>query len=365
MDCPESGGFLLTADAARGRPSRPRTKWVILNAPSNPDRRGVQRRGTGRARRGPRAPPACEGAVRRDLRRDRLHRISRLEPTVRSRRICATGVLVVNGVSKSYAMTGWRLGYGRRQRGVDRCESTNCSHRARPARRRSARRPPPRRSPVTSPSSASRSQVYRARRDLTFQLLSNIDGLAPVLPKGAFYLFVGCAGLVGQAHPGRQLLRHRRGRRALPAGPASVATIQGSVYGAPSYFRVSFATSEDVSAHRRNRNRKSRRSAELISPPHGSRHGSRHNQDRPRRRGSIEATWQPSRPPPSTRRRDERAPSTRTSSPSTANMSFCGSAFTVVCHPRDNIMLQVAISYAQPGDVLDRVLRRPTRRPVR
>lgn len=89
-------------------------------------------------------------------------------------------------------------------------------------------------------------QVYRARRDITFQLLSDIDGLAPVLPQGAFYLFVGCAGLLGKRTPDGLLLRTDEDVVLYLLDTASVATIQGSVYGAPSYFRISFAASEDV-----------------------------------------------------------------------------------------------------------------------
>lgn len=77
-------------------------------------------------------------------------------------------------------------------------------------------------------------------------VMYDVEGLDPVRPDGAFYLFVGCAGLLGKRTPDGRVLRDDEDVVLYLLDAASVATIQGSAYGAPSYFRISFATSEDV-----------------------------------------------------------------------------------------------------------------------
>lgn len=243
VDCPESDRFLLTADRLEAAIT-PATKWVILNAPSNPT--GAVYSAAELAalaivlERHSHVNVMCDEIYDEIVFTESpISSLLAVAPHLRDQ------VFVINGVSKSYAMTGWRLGYGVGNPGLIgavnklQSQSSSCPSSISQAAAAEA---------ISGDQSfvSESVQVYRARRDLTFQLLSDIDGLAPVLPQGAFYLFVGCARLLGKRTPDGRVLHSDEDVVLYLLDAASVATIQGSAYGAPSYFRVSFATSEDV-----------------------------------------------------------------------------------------------------------------------
>ncbi|MGK2241893.1 MAG: aspartate aminotransferase [Rhodococcus sp. (in: high G+C Gram-positive bacteria)] len=154
-------------------------------------------------------------------------------------------VLVTNGVSKSHAMTGWRLGYGLGNSGLIGAvnklqgQSSSCPSSISQAAAVEA---------LTGDQSFLTESVrsYRRRRDLSAHLLSVVPGLEPVVPQGAFYLFVNCAGLIGKQTPDGTVIESDQDLVLYLLDEASVATIQGSAYGASPYFRISFATSEAV-----------------------------------------------------------------------------------------------------------------------
>lgn len=157
----------------------------------------------------------------------------------------ADRILTVNGVSKAYAMTGWRLGWGVGEPGLIaavnklQSQSSSCPSSISQAAAVAA---------LTGDQSFVTTSVasYRRRRDLLYDLLSGIDGLEPLLPAGAFYLFVRCAGLLGRTTPRGTTLRTDQDVVLYLLEAASVATIQGSAYGVSPYFRCSYATSESV-----------------------------------------------------------------------------------------------------------------------
>ncbi|WP_415976195.1 aspartate transaminase [Rhodococcus sp. 077-4] len=241
VDCPESEQFLLTPERLDAAIT-PATRWVILNTPSNP---------TGAIYT---AEQLAELARVLD-RHPHVHILSdeiydeityldapvptllAVAPHLRDR------VFLTNGVSKSYAMTGWRLGYGvgnpELVGAINKLQSQSSSCPSSISQAAAAEALAGDQSFVTE-SVAS----YRHRRDVTFELLDRIDGLKPVLPQGAFYLFVGCTGLIGATTPGGTVLKSDQDVVLYLLDHASVATIQGSAYGAEGYFRVSFATSE-------------------------------------------------------------------------------------------------------------------------
>ena len=219
----------------------PRTKWLVLNAPSNPT--GVLYS---------RAELEALGAVIEEnphLRvltdeiydeivfgDERAVSLAEAAPAIRDR------VLTVNGVSKSYAMTGWRLGYAVGDPAVIRAinllqsQTSSCPSSITQAAAAEA---------LTGDQTfvAQSVAVYRQRRDRAVALLGAIDGLDPVVPDGAFYLFVDCSGLIGRTTPSGKLLENDQDVTLFLLDEASVAVIQGSAYGAASFFRMSFATS--------------------------------------------------------------------------------------------------------------------------
>ncbi|MDJ0420634.1 aspartate transaminase [Rhodococcus opacus] len=243
VDCPESDRFLLTAEKLAAAIT-PATTWVILNAPSNPTGSVYSEQELADLAavldRNPHVNVLCDEIYDEIVFTDSpLPNLLSAAPHLRDR------ILVTNGVSKAYAMTGWRLGYGVGNKGLIaainklQSQSSSCPSSISQAAAAEA---------LTGDQSFVTKSVasYRARRDVIFEMFSRIEGLEPVLPQGAFYLFVGCAGLVGKRTPDGTLLENDQDVVLFLLDHASVATIQGSAYGAQAYFRVSFATSEDV-----------------------------------------------------------------------------------------------------------------------
>ncbi|MGC0367131.1 aspartate aminotransferase [Rhodococcus sp. 27YEA15] len=242
VECPESEGFVLTAErlAAAITPS---TKWVILNSPSNP---------TGAVYSEHQLASLAEVLEQHphvSILWDEIYdeisfngptpSIVGVAPQLRDR------ILVVNGVSKTYAMTGWRLGYGLGSPDLIRAINTVQSQSS------------------SCPSSISQAAAvealtgdqafvataldrYRNRRDIAYRLFSNVEGLAPVRPAGAFYLFVNCAGILGSTTTFGRVLSTDRDVTDYLLESAGVATIPGSAFGASPYFRISCATSDST-----------------------------------------------------------------------------------------------------------------------
>lgn len=150
-------------------------------------------------------------------------------------------VLMVNGVSKSYAMTGWRLGYAVGDPAVIKAinllqsQTSSCPASISQAAAAEALR--------GDQSSVSESvAVYQDRRDKAVALLEKTPGLTPIVPDGAFYLFVDCSELIGKATPAGVELTSDQDVVLYLLEEAKVAVIQGSAYGAEGNFRMSFAT---------------------------------------------------------------------------------------------------------------------------
>jgi aspartate aminotransferase len=157
-------------------------------------------------------------------------------PTIRDR------VFTVNGVSKSYAMTGWRLGYAvgdaRLVAAINKLQSqsSSCPSSISQAAAVAA---------LTGDQTFVRKSVaaYAERRNRAVELIGAVEGLRPVAPDGAFYLFVECAGLIGKRTAEGQLLKTDQDVTLFLLDTAGVAVIQGSAYGSEPFFRISFATS--------------------------------------------------------------------------------------------------------------------------
>ena len=154
-------------------------------------------------------------------------------------------ILAVNGVSKAYAMTGWRLGYAagpapliaainKLQSQISSCPSS-----------------------VSQAASAAALtgdqglvlesvEIYRSRRDAAVAGLNAVDGLSCATPEGAFYAYVNCAGAIGKTTPEGTVVRDDQDFVLYLLDHASVAAIPGSAYGLGPYFRISYATSLDT-----------------------------------------------------------------------------------------------------------------------
>ena len=243
VDCPESDGFKLTPDKLEAAITAD-TRWLILNTPGNPTGAAY----TAAELRGL-ADVLCEHPQVWVL-TDEIYDEIGYEPdpfttltAVRPR--LADRVLITNGVSKTYAMTGWRIGYGAGPDTLIGAINTLQSQ-------------------ISScPSSISQAAavaaltgdqgfvgtcvaVYRGRRDKAVTLLNDIPGLSCLPPAGGFYLFVNCTALLGKRTPAGQVLHTDEDVTRHLLDTQRVAVIHGSAYGAPGYFRISFATAGEV-----------------------------------------------------------------------------------------------------------------------
>jgi aspartate aminotransferase len=243
VPCVASDDFLLTPELLEAAIT-PRTRWVILNAPSNPSGAIYDEAAlAGLAEvldRHPQVHVLADDIYDEITYGDApVPNLLRVAPRLRDR------VLVVNGVSKSYAMTGWRIGYATGERSliaaINKLQSQMSSCPSSISQAAAAEALSGDQSFVSSAVA-----TYRTRRDLICALLNAVDGLSVTPPQGAFYAYVDCSGLLGRRTPAGGVLKTDADVVLYLLNEAHVATIQGSAYGLSPYFRISFATSDDL-----------------------------------------------------------------------------------------------------------------------
>ena len=243
VNCREEDGFRLTAPALEAAIT-PNTRWLLLNSPNNP---------TGAAYGADDLRALADVLLRHPqvmLMTDDIYEhirfdeqghphILAIEPALRERTV------VVNGVSKTYAMTGWRIGYAAGPvdliSAMETLQSQSTSNAC----------------SISQAAALAALQgdhgfltefvaTYRARRDKGLALINAIPGLRCRTPGGAFYLFVNCGGLIGRTTPEGQPLQTDVDVVLYFLNSVGVAMIPGSSYGVSPYFRMSIATGIDV-----------------------------------------------------------------------------------------------------------------------
>ena len=241
--CPEANDFKLTP-AQLEAAITPKTRWLLINSPSNP---------TGAAYTLAEYRALADVLVKHPqvlvmtddiyehIRFDgeRTSHFLQAAPELRER------TLVVNGVSKTYAMTGWRIGYVAGPRDLVQALDTllsqstgNCcsiSQAAAAAALNGDQR-------FVAESVA----IYKQRRDATLARINAIPGLSCRTPEGAFYLYVNCAGLIGKTTPEGKLLKEDGDVVMYLLESVGVAVVAGTAYGLSPYFRLSIATSIEI-----------------------------------------------------------------------------------------------------------------------
>lgn len=241
--CPEETGFKLTAEALEAAIT-PKTMWLILNAPSNPtgaayDEAELKAIGAVLLRN-PHVMVLSDDIYDQVWFKDEpMKTLVAVVPELKER------VLLTNGVSKSYAMTGWRIGYGagpaaliaainKLQSQMSSCPSSVSQAAAAHALSSDQK--------FVSESVS----VYKQRRDYACERLNAISGLSCMVPDGAFYLYPSCAGVIGKKTPDGKLIENDLDFVLYLLDDVGVAALQGAAYGLSPYFRISFATSMEV-----------------------------------------------------------------------------------------------------------------------
>jgi aspartate aminotransferase len=243
LPCREEDGFRLTAEALEAAIT-PRTRWVMLNSPSNP---------SGAAYGEEHYRPLLEVLLRHpqvwlmvdDMYEHILYDGFRfvtpaaLEPRLRER------TLTINGVSKAYAMTGWRLGYAGGPKALIQAmasvqsQVTSCPCSVSQAAAIAA---------LDGPQDIvrERCELFRERRDLVVDALNAVPGLSARRPEGAFYVYASCAGVLGRRTPNGEVIDSDTAFARYLMDEGGVAVVPGSAFGLAPYFRVSYATSREV-----------------------------------------------------------------------------------------------------------------------
>lgn len=229
-----------------------RTKWLLLNSPSNP---------SGKAYTDGQLLAFAE-VIRKCAQQDFLIMVDDIyEHIVYDGRRCASlaalapdladRILTVNGVSKAYAMTGWRLGYACGPRvlidAMTKIQMQVNSHTSSISQAAAV-------AALDGPQDEvrRRCRIFQGRRDFLTRELAAIDGLTVPIPDGAFYLFPDARAFIGRAAPGGQRITDDVALAAylLQEG---IAVVPGSGFGMPGFFRLSYATSDthlQLAAHK-------------------------------------------------------------------------------------------------------------------
>jgi aspartate aminotransferase len=153
--------------------------------------------------------------------------------------------LTVNGVSKAYCMTGWRIGFaGGPQpliKAMAKVQSQSTSNPSSVSQAAAVEA-------LNGPQDyiAAHNEVFRARRDLVVKMLNDCEGLHCHRPEGAFYVFPSCAGTIGKTSPAGKVIESDGDFVTYLLEEAGVATVQGEAFGLSPYFRISYATSTEA-----------------------------------------------------------------------------------------------------------------------
>ncbi|HBH89588.1 pyridoxal phosphate-dependent aminotransferase [Ponticaulis sp.] len=241
--CGANQNYKLTPEALEAAIT-PKTKWLILNSPSNP---------TGAAYTKAELRALADVLLRHPqvwILTDDMYEhlvydgfeyftIAQVEPGLYDR------TLTMNGVSKAYAMTGWRIGYaagpdkliGAMRKVISQTTSNPCSI----SQWASVEA-------LNGPQDflAERNEVFKTRRDLVVAELNKAEGLHCPTPEGAFYVYPSCAGAIGKTSPGGVVIENDEIFATELLQHGNVAVVFGAAFGMGPAFRVSYATSTEA-----------------------------------------------------------------------------------------------------------------------
>ena len=235
VKCSEANNFKLTPSILKKAISK-KTKWLILNSPSNP---------TGASYSKNEIKKLSKVLIKHKkvhiLSDDIYEHISYDESkyfTIAQISNLKNRTLTMNGVSKSYAMTGWRIGYagGPKEiiKAIRKVQSQSTSNPSSVSQAAAVEALNGNQKFIKT-----RSKEFKKRRDFVVNSLNNIKGISCLKPNGAFYVFPSCKKLLGN----KTKLKTDTEFVEKLLEKTNVAVVQGSAFGLPGYFRISYATS--------------------------------------------------------------------------------------------------------------------------
>jgi aspartate aminotransferase len=242
VPCSHETGFRLTPEALRAAIT-PQSRWVLFNSPSNPSGAAYSAADYAPLMEVLRAHPQI-WLMADDMYEHIVYDGFDFATPAQVAPDLAARTLTVNGVSKAYAMTGWRIGYAGgpapliKAMAVIQSQSTSCPSSVSQAAALAA---------LTGPQEvlAERRQSFQARRDLVVDGLNAIPGIECPRPEGAFYTFASCAGVLGRQTPAGQRLETDADFCAYLLEAWDVALVPGRAFGLSPYFRISYAAATE------------------------------------------------------------------------------------------------------------------------
>ena len=243
VQCGPNSNYKLSPEALEGAIT-PNTKWLVLNSPSNP---------TGAAYTKDELRGLADVLLKHPhvwVMTDDMYEhlvydgfeywtIAQVEPKLYDR------TLTVNGVSKAYAMTGWRIGYaGGPEKLINTMRKIMSQSTSNPCS-------------ISQWASvaalngdhsflAERNEVFKQRRDMVVAKLNECEGLSCATPEGAFYVYPSCAGVIGKTSPAGAKITSDKDFAAALLEEEKVAVVFGEAFGLSPAFRISYATSTEA-----------------------------------------------------------------------------------------------------------------------
>ena len=242
VQCGEESGFKITPQQLENTINQS-TKWFILNSPSNPTGSCYTKNEllelANILKKYPHVNIMTDDLYEHLIYDDNeFHTFASIAPELKER------ILTLNGVSKAYAMTGWRIGYAGGNasliKAMGKLQSQSTSN-------------------PTSISQAAavealngdnsfiseRAKVFKGRRDFLINEFTSMNGITCRVPEGAFYVFPSCKGVIGKVDESNNKITNDEEFTTSLLEHAGVAVVQGSAFGLEGYFRISYATSDE------------------------------------------------------------------------------------------------------------------------
>ena len=243
VECPLDKNFILQPEDLE-RAITPKTKWIILNSPSNPTGSGYtwddMKKITDVLIRHPNiwvmTDDMYEHLVYDDF---KFCTPAEVEPELYSR------TLTVNGMSKAFCMTGWRIGYAAGPENlitaIRKIQSQSTSNPSSISQAASV-------AALNGPMDflTKNNEVFKQRRGLVCSMLNQASGITCPTPDGAFYVYPSCAGLIGKKTPDGKVLKSDEDVVSYFLETEGIAAVHGAAFGLSPHFRISYATSTEA-----------------------------------------------------------------------------------------------------------------------
>ena len=246
IECDESCEFKISAEKLSAAINA-KTKWFILNSPSNPTGSCYTESELLELSKVLEANPHVN-IMSDDIYEHLVYDNFKFKTIAQINPKLVNQTLTINGVSKAYAMTGWRIGYAAGSKSLikamGKLQSQSTSNPSSISQAASVEA-------LNGDQSflESRADVFKKRRDFVVKALNEMNGISCTVPQGAFYVFPSCKDLFGKKTSEGKIIENDEDFVTALLETVGVAVVQGSAFGLNGFFRISYATSDEMIAN--------------------------------------------------------------------------------------------------------------------